>query len=61
MGYSSNDIISYYYLSVYYPVSMIQIMARPLDDGDPDIYIKRQLDPEKEVYPTETDYDFYSI
>lgn len=41
IGYSGENIMSYYYFYVDKHVEFIQITARPIDDGDPDIYVTK--------------------
>ena len=39
-GFTQGGIMEFYKLIVMKPVGMIQIAVSPLDDGDPDIYVK---------------------
>jgi len=41
IGYAGDNLFSYYLFNVPSSVAMIQIMVRPLSEGDPDIYIKK--------------------
>ena len=60
-GFTQNAIMEYYKLVVPHEGEMIEISLTALDDGDPDIFVKKQIAGDVEVFPTTDNYDFYSM